>query len=226
LFDGERFCRKLEAAFIDIDQAHRQRSAAAPQMPLAEVPAAPVDGGSAGPAGVAARRLHIGGKVRSPGWEVINALPGPNVDHLGNANDLSRFAEHSFEVVYASHVVEHFDYRDELHNTLCEWLRVLKPGGAIEISVPDLEVLAGLILDKSLPIIDHFKVMMMMFGGHVDAYDHHKVGLTAEILGSFLLNAGFVDVQRVGRFGYFEDTSEMSFAGRSISLNMRARKPQ
>ncbi len=227
LFDNERFCRKLEAAFIDMHQAQRQpKDTAAEQASMLEASdAPPAASAPAAPAAVAPRRLHIGGKVRSAGWEVINALPGPNVDHLGNANDLSRFAQHSFEVVYASHVVEHFDYRDELHRTLCEWHRVLKPGGAVEISVPDLAVLAALILDKSLPTIDHFKVMMMMFGGHVDAYDHHKVGLTAELLASFLLNAGFVDVQRVGRFGHFEDTSDMSFAGRAISLNMRARKP-
>jgi predicted SAM-dependent methyltransferase len=173
----------------------------------------------------AVRRLHIGGKLRKAGWEVLNALPGPNVDHLGNANDLTRFADNSFDLVYASHVVEHFDYRDELHRTLSEWMRVLKPGGAVQISVPDLAVLAGLMLDKQLAMIDRFNVMRMIFGGHVDAYDYHQVGLTDEILASFLVNAGFVDVQRVERFGHFPDTSEMSFAGRRISLNLQARKP-
>lgn len=171
------------------------------------------------------RRLHIGGKVRSPGWEVLNALPGSCVDHLGNANNLAMFPDQSFEIVYASHVVEHFDYRDELSHTLKEWLRVLKPGGVVQISVPDLAVLAGMILNKQFQTLDRFKVMMMIFGGHVDAYDHHKVGLTDDILTTFLLNAGFVDVRRVDRFGYFQDTSDMVFAGQRISLNIQGKRP-
>ena len=37
------------------------------------------------------RRLHIGGKVKLKGWEVIDVNPGECVDHVGNAADLSRF---------------------------------------------------------------------------------------------------------------------------------------
>ena len=216
LFDSDRFCRNLEAA-LTLMHTKQVRAFAAPGL----TPVAATEKGVAG----LPRRLHIGGKLRCEGWEVLNALPGPNVDHLGNANDLSRFADNSFEVVYASHVVEHFDYRDELHRTLAEWLRVLQPGGSVEISVPDLEILAGLMLNKQLPMLDHFKVMMMIFGGHVDAFDYHKVGLTEELLGGFLLSAGFTDVRRVERFPHFHDTSDMSFAGQRISLNMSARKP-
>lgn len=184
---------------------------------------APVSAARAGTAPI--RRLHVGGKVRKEGWEVLNALPGPSVDHIGNANDLSRFPDNTFDMIYASHVVEHFDYRDELQRTLCEWLRVLKPGGVLQVSVPDLAVLAALLLDKRLQTIHRYMVMRMIFGGHVDAYDYHQVGLTDEFMVSFLLNAGFVDAVRVERFGHFEDTSDLSFAGVLISLNMQARKP-
>ncbi|MCX7170904.1 MAG: methyltransferase type 11, partial [Proteobacteria bacterium] len=116
-------------------------------------------------------------------------------------------------------------YRDEMHRTLSEWLRARKPGGAIQISVPDLEVLARLILNKQLAMIERFMVMRMIFGGHVDAYDYHQVGLTEEFLRDFLVNAGCVDVQRVEHFGHFDDTSEMIYAGQRISLNLQARKP-
>ena len=216
LFDTDHFCRNLEQAIVSMHTGQRLGEAApqgtpAPPLAAPQAPEAP-------------RRLHIGGKLRCEGWEVLNALPGPDVDHLGNANDLSRFADQSFDVVYASHVAEHLDFRDELPRTLAEWLRVLKPGGVLQISVPDLEVLAGLILNRQLSMIDHFKVMMMMFGGHVDAYDFHKVGFTAELLGGFLVGAGFTQLARVERFGHFQDTSEMSFAGQQISLNMQARR--
>ncbi len=171
------------------------------------------------------RRLHIGGTQAVPGWEVLNANPAPYVDHVGNANDLSRFPDGSFSDVYASHVVEHLDYTGELQNTLAEWKRVLAPGGRVHISVPDVDVLAELfLLKQTLSTNERFHVMRMMFGGHEDKYDYHVVGLNAEFLAAFLNGAGYVNVRRVGDLGFFNDTSRMVFAGRPISLNMIAER--
>lgn len=172
------------------------------------------------------RRLHIGGKVRSAGWEVLNATPAPFVDHVCNANDLSRFADNTFSDVYASHVVEHFDYKRELLQALREWNRVLVPGGKVLISVPDLDVLAQLMLVKDrLTVNERFVVMRMMFGGHVDEYDYHVVGLNEEFLAGYLKGSGFVGIRKVQEFGLFDDTSTMKFRGVPISLNVIAEKP-
>jgi predicted SAM-dependent methyltransferase len=172
------------------------------------------------------RRLHIGGMQQSDEWEILNANPGPYVDHVCNANDLSQFADGSFYEVYASHIVEHFDYRGELALTLKEWYRIMEPGGKIYISVPDLDVLAELILlkDKLTPD-ERFFVMRMMFGGHEDKYDYHVVGLNDVFLGSFLRKAGFVNLLKVNEFGIFDDTSNMKFKNVTISLNVSAEKP-
>ncbi len=171
------------------------------------------------------RKLHIGGKTKAEGWEILDALPGPFVDHVCNANDLSRFADNTFSEIYASHVVEHFDYMGELTNTLKEWNRVLIPGGKLYVSVPDLDTLAGLILDKeNLSGDERFFVMRMIFGGHIDKYDFHSVGLNEVFLASFLQLAGFVNIRRVSGFGLFEDTSNMQFKGVTISLNVIADK--
>ena len=173
------------------------------------------------------RRLHIGGKARSEGWEILDALVRPEVDHVGNAKDLSRFSDNAFDVVYASHVVEHFDYRDEIPIVLQEWFRVLVPGGAVNVSVPDLNTLAELfLLRETLTFDDRWMVMRMIFGGHTDEYDYHQVGLNEEFLGLYLLRAGFVQIRRVDDFGFFADTSVMKFAGIPISCNLEARKPQ
>lgn len=48
------------------------------------------------------------------------------------------FADESFEVVYHSHVLEHFLRKDGI-NFLRECNRVLKPGGTVRIAIPDLE---------------------------------------------------------------------------------------
>ena len=172
------------------------------------------------------RRLHIGGKTKYEGWEILDAIERPEVDHVGNAKDLSRFAEHSFDVVYASHVVEHFDYLGELQQVLLEWFRVLTPGGKLNVSVPDMNTLAELfLLRESLTIDDRWMIMRMMFGGHTDEYDFHQVGLNDEFLSLFLLRAGFVNIRRVDDFGFFQDTSLLKFAGIPISCNLEAQKP-
>lgn len=171
------------------------------------------------------RRLHIGGTVRVEGWEVLNAIGGPHVDHVGNAEDLSRFADGSFDVLYASHVVEHFDYRDRLVAALRDWNRVLIPGGRVYVSVPDLDILARLLLDRQrLSVEERFFVMRMIFGGHDNEYDYHAAGLNEDFLSRFLTEAGFAKIRRVKDFGLFKDTSALQFAGERISLNLTAEK--
>ena len=173
-----------------------------------------------------ARRLHIGGKVRLDGWEVLNALAEECVDHVGDARDLSQFPDNTFDEIYASHIVEHFDYMGELESTLREWHRVLVPGGRIGISVPDLDILAALFLQRqALTFEERFLLMRMMFGGHVNQYDHHKVGLSEDLLSGFLMLAGFVGMARVSSFGICNDSSNAVFKGQPISLNIVASKP-
>lgn len=172
------------------------------------------------------RRLHIGGRHKRPGWEILNVNPGPDVDHLGDAIDLARFADATFVEVYASHVLEHFDYKEGLLKALLEWQRVLAPGGVLRLSVPDLDILAHLLLQRQkLNVNERYQVMRMIFGGHIDAHDYHLAGLNHEFLAGFLTAAGFERPERVPRHGLFSDTSDMVFAGTPISLNMLARKP-
>lgn len=172
------------------------------------------------------RKLHIGGKVRLDGWEVLNAIPDACVDHVGDARDLSQFADNTFDEIYASHVVEHFDYFGELEHTLREWKRVLVPNGRLAISVPDLDILARLFVQTdALSFNDRFLIMRMMFGGHVNEYDHHKAGLSQDLLTGFLMLAGFAGIERVAAFGICDDASSLKFRDVPISLNMIAMKP-
>jgi predicted SAM-dependent methyltransferase len=171
------------------------------------------------------RRLHIGGTIAREGWEILNAISEPWVDHVGQADDLSSFEDNTFAELYASHVLEHLGYQSALSTALNEWHRVLAPEGRLMVSVPDLDTLCELYVQRdSLVPEDRFRIMRMMFGWQVDQHDFHRVGLNEELLTSFLSAAGFAGIKRVDQFGLFADCSTLVFAGRPISLNVEARK--
>src|SRR5262245_29678791 len=142
-------------------------------------------------------KLHIGGWQRRDGWSILDVNPGPHVDHIGNCRDLSFLADSSCSEVYASHVLEHLGYNGELQTALREIYRVLRPGGRLRASVPDLEVLCCLFLRPDLEKAQRFHVMRMIFGGRVDAHDVHYCGLTFEFFAEFLTEAKFIHVKRV-----------------------------
>jgi len=207
LMDGRAFAAEIEQAFLEMWDPWRAVQAR--------------DG--AAPAGEGLR-LHIGGREVKPGWKILNAQPAEGVDFVGDCADLSRFADGSVDEIYASHVVEHLGYQSHLPRALREFWRVLKPGGAANISVPDFEVLCRQFLDPRASFEERFHCMRMAFGGQMDAFDFHHVGLTHEFLGRYLYEAGFSRVQRVKRFGIFNDASELAVRGELISLNVVAYK--
>ncbi|MBI9052715.1 MAG: methyltransferase domain-containing protein [Bacteroidales bacterium] len=171
------------------------------------------------------RKLHIGANVESLTWEVFNIVPADYVDHIGNAKNLSRFKNNTFSEIYASHVIEHFDYVNELEVALKEWYRVLNKNGKIYVSVPDMEILAQLFLSKNeLTLDERFFVMRIIFGGHENEYDYHFMGFNKDLLVHYLTKAGFVNIQKVENFGLFEDASVAWFKNVPISLNMTANK--
>src|SRR5882724_9625406 len=112
-------------------------------------------------------RLHVGGQVRAEGWTVFNIAPGPYVDIVGNCADLGQLETGSCSAIYASHVVEHLGYNDNLPKALMEFHRVLAPGGHLMVAVPDMEMLCRLFLMPDLAPDDRFMVMRMLFGGRM-----------------------------------------------------------
>jgi len=170
------------------------------------------------------RKLHIGGKIKKNGWEIFNIFEGKNVDHVGNAIDMSRFENDTFDEIYSSHILEHFSYYRETNITLLEWNRILKPKGKLYISVPDLDILIKIFADQALEFNDTFMAMRMMYGGQINQNDFHKVGFNEKILSHYLTNNGFENLRRVSKLEIFNDTSNRVFLGKLISLNMIANK--
>jgi len=170
-------------------------------------------------------RLNIGGTTPLDGWKILNVQPGKDVDYIGNCTNLDQFANASVSEIYASHVFEHLSYVNELLNTLKEVHRTLKPGGVLRCSVPDFEILCKMYLHPSLSGEQRFFIMNMIFGGQQDPHDFHKVGLSWELMSSYLKQAGFKSIKRVREFGIFKnDCSSIKYYGQLISLNIEAIK--
>jgi predicted SAM-dependent methyltransferase len=171
-------------------------------------------------------KLHIGGTIPHPDWKILDIEMRPEVDYVGDANDLSQFADESIDTIYASHVLEHFYYElgNELLFTLSEWYRVLKPDGQLMISVPDLFTICSLYITPDLSVDDRFILMQVIFGGQTNQFDVHKVGFDEEILAVYLRDIGFEKYERVEEFGLFDDSSSIHVMGNLFSLNIIAYK--
>lgn len=88
--------------------------------------------------------LHLGcGKRFIPGFVHIDAVAFPHVDYVQSIDRLDNFSDNTVDLIYVCHVLEHFK-RNQVESVLREWLRVLRPGGILRVSVPDFSALASL----------------------------------------------------------------------------------
>ena len=174
-----------------------------------------------------ALKLNLGSGDRPlPGFVNVDVLPDARgVDVVADISEHLPFEDCSASVVYATHLLEHFPHARTV-DILREWRRVLEPGGQLLVAVPDLLVVAKILVSRPgwfMP--PHNPWLGVIFGGQKDDWDFHKAGFTEPWLAYVLGLAGFSDVERVARFDEVgvADTSYLPFPfGTSVSLNMRA----
>lgn len=89
-------------------------------------------------------KIHLGcGKRHIPDWVHVDLADFPHIDYQHDCRTLPMFEDESADLIYACHLLEYFDWM-EVVDVLCEWRRVLKPGGTLRLSVPDFAALVGL----------------------------------------------------------------------------------
>jgi SAM-dependent methyltransferase len=86
--------------------------------------------------------LNLGcGRRFHPGWTNVDLVSSSRFVRECNLREGVPFSGEAFDVVYHSHVLEHFS-RETAPAFLRECHRVLRPGGFLRVAVPDLEGIA------------------------------------------------------------------------------------
>jgi predicted SAM-dependent methyltransferase len=90
------------------------------------------------------RKLHLGcGWNLLPDWLNMDYLPRCRGALYLDARRPFFFRDETFDYVFSEHMIEHMAYHDGL-NMLSECHRILKKGGTVRISTPDLSFLIKL----------------------------------------------------------------------------------
>ena len=170
--------------------------------------------------------LHLGcGGINAPGYTNVDVKPFSHVHYVHDAYPLEIFESNKFDLVYVSHVLEHFPI-PEVPAVLTEWHRVLKPGEILRLGVPDFPTLLSIYRNTN----DIKEVLGPLMGGQTDPHNFHKSVYDEQYLSEILLEAGFRDVRRwdptVADNHEFKDTTtniwEIGGQHYAISLNIEA----
>jgi SAM-dependent methyltransferase len=156
------------------------------------------------------RSLHTA--FRGSDWREVRLDIDPTVkpDIVCSMTDMRPVGTGSVDAIWSSHNLEHL-HRHEVPVALTEFLRVLRPGGELLMTLPDLQRIAELVANDGLEDEAYVSpsgpiTPLDMIYGHAPslARGHlhmaHKSGFTARTLGQLLTDAGFAvsTMQREG----------------------------
>jgi predicted SAM-dependent methyltransferase len=127
-------------------------------------------------------------------------------DVIGTMTDMKAVDDASMDAIFSSHNIEHL-YPHEVPMALAEFNRVLKPGGFVLITCPDLQSVCALVANDQLvdpayqsgmgPITP----LDILYGHRVsmqqgNLYMAHRCGFTKKVLAGTLLASGFPALSR------------------------------
>lgn len=176
------------------------------------------------------KKLHLGcGKRVIDGWINIDIFSdNPNVIK-DDVSKLKTVEDASTDIIYASHVLEHFG-RYETEEILKTWHQKLKPGGLLRIAVPDFEAVCKRYVSHG----NIQEVLGFLNGGQRNQYDYHKVNFDFVKIETHLRNVGFGNVRRydwnLTEHSHVDDYSQSYLPhmdktnGTLMSLNVEATK--
>jgi SAM-dependent methyltransferase len=144
---------------------------------------------------------------RGPEWHELrlDVDPGVRPDVVASITDMSPVPDASVDAVFSHHNIEHI-FAHEVAVAFAEFLRVLRPGGAVVIATPDLQAvgreLAAGRLEETLYRAEAGEITALdiVYGLRCDIergreYMAHRTGFTAKTLARRLGQAGFGRIQ-------------------------------
>ena len=92
--------------------------------------------------------LNLGcGNEPKKGFTNIDIKKFPGVDLICDIRRLDVYDDESVSLITAHEVIEHLPFIETV-STLKEWHRILRPGGTLYLTMPDLEKLCELFLEN------------------------------------------------------------------------------
>jgi SAM-dependent methyltransferase len=180
-----------------------------------------------------ARRIEIGSGHRPrPGYiHVDYDATLPDLQILARADRLPIPSDWAAEIV-AVHVLEHVSAQ-RLAFAIAEWRRVLRPGGALEVHVPN-GLSVSRMLAETTELDQFWRLQNAIFGYWAGPADtnpatfpgspDHKLLFTPAMLEKILSNAGFVRVENVSGSLVCEHQSAWSSTVPGLCLEVSAQK--
>lgn len=148
-------------------------------------------------------RLNIGaGKRRLPGYTGVDVVQRDSVDIVAEAHAIP-LPDGCADEVLAVHLLEHV-FEWQAPDLLREWHRLLKPGGALVLEMPDiLKACRNLLEQRRIGKHVDQAHMWAIYGDQTlnDPLMMHKAGWWFDRLKPVVEGVGFVDVvERETRF--------------------------
>ncbi len=180
------------------------------------------------------RKLSIGcGKAlfpREEGWTNLDIFESVQADVFADMAALP-FDRGSFDLIYASHVLEHAHRRCILA-TLSHWRDILKPGGTLRLAVPNFEACCEWYMKTK----DLSSLIGLLYGGQNHPKNSHSITFDWKSLSASLHKVGFENVRhwdwRATDHSGFDDYSQAYLphlskdsGGLLVSLNLEADRP-
>ena len=153
-----------------------------------------------------AARQNLHPAFQGAEWQELrlDINPAVNPDIVCSMIDMSPVDSDSVDAIWSSHNLEHL-HRHEVPTALAEFLRVLRPGGQLLMTLPDLQRVAELVANDALEDEAYSSpagpiTPLDMIFGHIaslargNEYMAHRTGFTARTLNKLLIDAGFSGV--------------------------------
>jgi len=139
-------------------------------------------------------KLNLGCNDRKiHGFINIDSREEVGPDLVGDVTNLDtmRIDNSSVDLIYASHILEHFDFETS-ENILKHWYKKLKKGGVLRLAVPDIGAVCSYYLKtKDLQILSSF-----FWGGQNYDTDYHLCGWDFTSIEKTLSSIGFTSIGR------------------------------